>query len=1356
MLVGEDGYLTEEDWYDPDQAPPPLLIGRHYSDSDVGRWVDGRGRIIYFDLDTRFILAWRGPEPTPVDLSRTIDAIFGRLGGTARQGAALRARGRGGAGRGAGAGRWTTRPAGPSTAGPSSIGPAIAGPAVEDAAAEAAPPPAAAGALMFGALGDAEPAADVAPPTRGGAGSAPAGSAAAGVLTEFGPASSSAAGLQVWRVELPELAGLDGVGEQAGVLVQRARERVDQVGGGVPGVDAGMVGRADIAPLLGDTDLQVWHAGPEVEFTAGEIDRSGPSVTLAEAEGRGRLVADGSFNTAPEASAAKTPLYDIDVGGASRAEVHAWVDAIDDALAGPYVTATVRELFPWLTPVNDEYGDLTIKRSEYNETKAAQITAEVAPQMRYAMYQWIKRYPYPTELGPIGSQLQPAFEFAGWLVRLFNGDEPAEPIGFGRITTAFGYGINLYTKFAALAYAHLNNPGLLKGRLEWALRLPLDKDFAELPAELRLVLTAHASAIEQQLADHFTFHERAVVDRIAAERGGPVDLLHTELLRPKPANEDDDPASEDDDSGWPGTLSKYIRGGLVPGSGTFDPSKVFSIHTVLSDVVRHPKGVVLVAGEFRFLGDGSASRRWKIVEARVRSGMREIFRSFMWTRTPAGAWFSTPIDLARASADLRRQAAAVDPDAGVALRLTRLMRLGAAELFDHLARDGYRLDLAVLEPVLAGLSYEMGVFVVRGAVEIVHEELDAKTRAGVAEVDTSGAALPEPVVRAIADWHNAPVRTGPETYVQPSFDLSDWYEGAHSAPEVVNIADVDRRWRELAAPYGGPLGLLERLGMTYMQTLRNSAYLAAATYGMSFDETHLLAMRRLIDTLQPELERPVALYSDLEVIVRIVRGDDPNQPMRPVDLGQVRVLADLVAEMNRDTTLPELRQRVAESPDLAAALHWVAPIDEFTVSPDRVGVAQILARLQTLAGPDGLPGLIAEVLETPHGLRDGWQALWDAAHLAAHMYTEEFSKSDLRAVARVLDVSRPGTGWRGIEDLVRYLLNDPKRSIQASAQYSARPYQRLLVEMVRDRPMTVEEIRRQAAGLHKPTNVAARDFANAWRMRLRQHYQYNYSAHLKQLRAQVQQPVYRSTRSGTQAWDEERVLWDAIELFHAAHPGLKVVTVQQAQAARALLDSPMAEGGRPLRRPADVQRFIRELRGQSRPQPAVPGADTADMRSLLAKVAEAMATPGNQPVSKRYLRQNWNPPADAVSVPSQTAAGPSSAAGLQVWLVEVPEPRLAGIEGVGVGGVEAVGVGAEGVGAGLGGDVVSTVLADVDSGRDRPAGRGFCSPGEFGPHRSVFGFPDGGCGQFGVVRFGHCLGRRSVCGWWSQAWARAG
>ena len=55
--------------------------------------------------------------------------------------------------------------------------------------------------------------------------------------------------------------------------MQRARERVDQVGGGVPGVDVGTVGRADNAGPLVDSHLQVHLArtdadpDPAVEMT---------------------------------------------------------------------------------------------------------------------------------------------------------------------------------------------------------------------------------------------------------------------------------------------------------------------------------------------------------------------------------------------------------------------------------------------------------------------------------------------------------------------------------------------------------------------------------------------------------------------------------------------------------------------------------------------------------------------------------------------------------------------------------------------------------------------------------------------------------------------------------------------------------------------------------------------------------------------------------------------------------------------------------------------------------------------------------------------------------------------------------
>jgi hypothetical protein len=159
------------------------------------------------------------------------------------------------------------------------------------------------------------------------------------------------------------------------------------------------------------------------------------------------------------------------------------------------------------------------------------------------------------------------------------------------------------------------------------------------------------------------------------------------------------------------------------------------------------------------------------------------------------------------------------------------------------------------------------------------------------------------MVLAFGDWFaNAEVYTPNGTRPATRYpQLSDWYAGAHSAPEVVTIKELDWRLYDLAEPYGGLHALAGQFGIPE-QALRDVAYLTAAIYGMSFTLANLDAMRRLGDTLEPLLGRAAVLYSDLELLVRAVRNDDDIAP-RPVDPGQIQVLADLLGDSNGDPTL---------------------------------------------------------------------------------------------------------------------------------------------------------------------------------------------------------------------------------------------------------------------------------------------------------------------------------------------------------------------------------------------------------------------------------------------------------------------
>jgi hypothetical protein len=325
------------------------------------------------------------------------------------------------------------------------------------------------------------------------------------------------------------------------------------------------------------------------------------------------------------------------------------------------------------------------------------------------------------------------------------------------------------------------------------------------------------------------------------------------------------------------------------------------------------------------------------------------------------------------------------------------------------------------------------------------------------------------------------------------------------------------------------------------------------------------------------------------------------------------------------------RALVVNRPDVSAALRWVVPVDEFTASPDWAGVPRLLARLRALAdGPDGLPGLIARVVGR-HPLHHRPQRLFESAHLAASMFGEQFTESDIMAIDRLLSATFPRLeGLAGLETFVRYLFNDPRRTVVTFQQYSAAPYVRLLIEMVRhlDRDVTDQELRRQVVGIDPPSSPPAAELARAWRMRLREHYAHHYNPLLQQLRAHVRPHGSWSAAMGAQTWNEEQVLWDAVELVHAAHPGARLVTLAQARAARAVLDSPMAEGRPPLRNWADVQRFIvGSIRGMDDPQPAAPGAGEADVRRLLAAASAAMAARPGDPVDESALRYYWwNPP----------------------------------------------------------------------------------------------------------------------------------
>lgn len=991
-----------------------------------------------------------------------------------------------------------------------------------------------------------------------------------------------------------------------------------------------------------------WLQGEEIESTIASIDRgtddgTGPPGTeLARAGSLMSLLGDGLYGYVPEARGAPTLLFDDEVVGADRAAVYAEHDAIRRTLLDLRGETTLADLFsrrprqrPALTAL-PQHRELRVIRSPYAEGEFAQFTAGVAPEMLWANYQWMYQQSVAFTRQLVRGRLAQAIDFGRWYAQLFNGEKPADLSGFSPVVTAAGYATMLYTLFDTLARLHLTPSMLLKNYLDWAPRVALDRMYETLPVELQLALQVHGPMIEQELLRRFSDYHRKALDRVTAEEGRPINLLHDRLPDPSEPN------------GYRNyTLADYIRTGWTPHPPRrFSPRAVFGVGAFPVDTNSgHLKHVTLIPGEYRTLVPGVLTdQEWKAFAALLRAHLRGLYRDLMATRTPAGALLATPVYSRLAAAELRLLAGRLDlagPDPAAREAADRLQRTrrGAAVLFGQLdapdpALDGaLGLDLSRLAPAVAELAGEQRTAVVRAAVEAVHLRLDAATRARVARVDATAVALPKQAVMNIRVWFpNAVVRT-PDGEAPPLRhpQRSDEYVAAHTAPEVVPIAELEYHLINVAVPYGGLDGLADDLGISVAR-LREVAYHTAAVYGMEFTEANLAAMRRLGDALRPHLGRVAVVYQDLEMIVREVRGDGDSP--QPVDPGQIRVLADLMADLmadlgalDRDMSVAQLRRRVLRRLDVHEALRWVVPLDQFSASPDWIGVPRLLARLRDLAGgPAGFLALMNRVVAR-HPEPERPRRLFDSAHLAAALFGERFTDSDIEAVDRLLSATDPpGSSWKDLDALVRYLFNDPPGRKAADQRYSAEPMVRKLIELVRDlgRDVSDAELRRQVAGVDEPASPVSRELNTVWRERLRQHYELHHRNLLQQLRAGIRMP--RPALPFAQRWNEERALWDAIALLHAAQHRI-TVTVEEARAARALRDSPLSAGLPPLRTVADVQRFIdTSIREPDEPRPQDPGAVEEDLQRLLDAAMDALAAQPGRPVTVEELRRYWRSP----------------------------------------------------------------------------------------------------------------------------------
>ncbi|MEU4643346.1 hypothetical protein [Micromonospora sp. NPDC023814] len=761
-------------------------------------------------------------------------------------------------------------------------------------------------------------------------------------------------------------------------------------------------------------------------------------------------------------------LYDDEVRGADPETSQAVMEALIGRLRESFGEQTVAGLMPMMT-AEPEHAGLVIKRYP-DDTLDFFITAGDRPETLYRLFTDLAQHPR-VKVTQWSDMIDLAMDIGERVAGKLDGSEEPSLPDFGSGETVAGHVAMLFMIFAAHVAHH--DPDESGKWFTWAPRATPGEAFAALPAQLRLGLEVYRAWIQREFVDAYQedFPER--VNDIEIARRGAVNLLHAPL------------------PGRDYTVAQAIAGGFTPDPPrTVTPDEAFGITGVGVDDLK------LIAGEYRILRDVSESGQRAVTQAWVRRSSRARYRQFTATRRITGAVFAEPVDLDDLARTFRRRADAVrvDPDAtdGAAKDLLIRMYEGSASLVSGLSHDPSRLDLRGLHAALAALTGPEYDQVLHGAVESVHIDLDSRTRAGVEVVDVTAVGLSQKD-RAAADfgewWPNARVlATDGERAAVRFVRTADKYTGANSAPRWVDLERLDAR---LADPTGD-LGGMERLRAALKiapevgadvaaQTVRDVAYLTGAAYGPDFEVVNLVAVDRLARVSAEGSGRPALLWTELEDIVRRVRGDVVSRygAPRAVDPGQVRILADILAGLDHDVTFDELYSLAWDTP----VREWVSPMDEFTAGDDPARLPRIFARVRTIAGANGVWHLVHQVGAPWATARE----FWDTAHLTFEAVGDEFENADLVAVHRLRAYAvNQGLGqWRDIESLLTVLLNEPARFSTSDPRFFTGPAVRHLVAVVRELgpdELTMENLYWQIAGAEP--RPAARPLADLRRARL--------------------------------------------------------------------------------------------------------------------------------------------------------------------------------------------------------------------------------------------------------------------------------
>ena len=905
----------------------------------------------------------------------------------------------------------------------------------------------------------------------------------------------------------------------------------------------------------------------------GEVGRRGhkPGRTLSPGTKVGEIPEvlnvqmDGMNGTIPEVATEKAKRHDDEKVGADPAEVDRRFDELTGRLADEDAGGrTAAQVFADVAgfTLDPEYSDVTFDPGPLFGI-GMQVTEGIPPEALLAMYEAIPGSPGLAPPHDLGA----AVRFGRGLAEELTG-VPVPRTGFGPTVTLAGYLAMLYTVFAPVveASALSTEPKFFS---EAVPRTGLERMFAALPRELQLRLEANRPLIERRLAESYIANSPNSVRALNRKWGAvtPDRLLHNRLEHfSLPAF----------------SLSEYIAAGLTARPATvLSHQEVWGIHAALPDVDDNEgnlKRVPLFVFELRNIGGSRASGRWRVVEAWLGRMSRRWYRDVVSLRTVLGARFASRVDVDRVVVELRAQASGVAGDDDAAGELRRALE-GAAVVFERLrGASPHVLDVSVLfgrGSVGEGLTVGAAQSLVRSVLESVHIRLDAATRADITVVDVSFMQLPDDVVELLGRWFpNAKVVTATGTEAaRPRLQPSDWYTGANTAPEWVDIARLDGQLARLAGHHGGLVGLAAAIGVApgpeAEQAVRDVAYLAAAVYG-DLDLARLVALRRLTD-LMPG--RPAVLWDELEAIVRAVSGDDPAAEPRPVHPSQVRLLADMIQALNADLTLTDVME-MAQWDGWLAALRWTVPADEHTV---RRGwsIRPLWERLRQLAQAAGGMRVLAERVVGPGTDEHSVLALFDAAHAASTGFNStDFTEAQLVAAHRTLDVaaSIPASkrGWAGLEKLTRHLLGSvyvrPDPELFVDEQVGQ------FVELVAamNQAVSLRDLHRQVTGIDAPIGPADQLVAARHKL-LRFSYVKGGHTHYSAL---------RSALGVRDEWTpaEEQSFWDVVELVHAGFDvtaDFRWASPEQVVAMRDLL-FPMHDGR--LRPPSTAdQTVVRRL-----------------------------------------------------------------------------------------------------------------------------------------------------------------------------------